>query len=94
MKNKKQKSLHNQNDKVSHPSAISNADSVLSFDNDADTPLLNIGEVAEYLNVSVPSVRRLQQRRLITFVKVGGCIRFAKHDLVSYLEKMRIGAIG
>jgi excisionase family DNA binding protein len=56
--------------------------------------LLTIAGVAEFLKISKSTVRRLQQRRLIPFFKVGGSIRFTKSDLVSYLEKQRVGTIG
>ncbi|MEH2480604.1 excisionase family DNA binding protein [Nitrobacteraceae bacterium AZCC 2146] len=56
--------------------------------------LLTIAEVAEFLKISESTVRRLQQRRLIPFFKVGGSVRFVKSDLVSYLEKQRVETIG
>lgn len=56
--------------------------------------LLTVAEVAKLLRISLTSVRRLQQGRHIPFLKVGGSVRFAKADLVSYLEKMRVEAIG
>ncbi len=56
--------------------------------------LLTIPEVAEVLRISVAGVRRLQQGRHIPFHKVGGSVRFAKEDLVSYLAKHRIEATG
>jgi excisionase family DNA binding protein len=55
--------------------------------------LLTIPEVAEFLKISVPSVRRLQQRRLIPFFKVGGSVRFTRSDILSYLEKKRVESI-
>jgi len=56
--------------------------------------LLTIAQVADFLKLSVPSVRRLQQRRAIPFFKVGGSVRFAKSDIVAYLEKHRVMSIG
>ena len=75
------------------------SDPVLFFDNEPNDSsptieLLTITEVAELLKISVTSVRRLQQGRHIPFLKVGGSVRFSKSDLVSYLEKMRVEAIG
>jgi excisionase family DNA binding protein len=52
--------------------------------------LLTIAEAARLLNISVPSVRRLQQQRHIPFFKVRGCIRFEKSDIVAYLQKQRV----
>lgn len=56
--------------------------------------LLTIPEVAKILKVSASGVRRLQQGRHIPFHKVGGSVRFAKEDIVSYLAKHRVEAIG
>jgi len=56
--------------------------------------LLTIAEVAKLLKISVPSVRRLQQQRHIPFFKVGGRIRFARSDVVAYLQKRRVHSIG
>jgi excisionase family DNA binding protein len=56
--------------------------------------LLTIREVAELLKISASGVRRLQQERKLPFIKVGGSVRFAKPDIVSYLEKRRVNAIG
>ena len=65
----------------------------MSTDSSPTNDLLTLAEVAGILKISVPSVRRLQQSRLITFHKVGGSIRFAKEDLESYLAKSRVEAI-
>jgi excisionase family DNA binding protein len=56
--------------------------------------LLTIEEVAKLLKISMSSVRRLQQQRRIPFIKVGGSVRFAKDDLVSYVERERVESIG
>jgi excisionase family DNA binding protein len=79
------------------PSAI--ADLYCSLKNMPTDPtqimeLLTIPEVAEFLKISVPSVRRLQQRRLIPFFKIGGSVRFNRSDLASFLESTRVEAIG
>ena len=55
--------------------------------------LFTVPEVAVLLRISVPSVRRLQQRRQIPFVNVGGCVRFTRTDIAAYLDKRRVGAI-
>jgi len=65
---------------------------VLLFDN-RSVELLTISEVAKWLKVSVSGIRRLQQGRQLPFIKIGGSIRFAKSDLVAYLEKMRVRPI-
>ncbi len=56
--------------------------------------LLTIAEMAEILKVSIASVRRLQQGRHIPFHKVGGSVRYAREDIVSYLAQHRVEAIG
>ena len=61
---------------------------------DSAVKLLTISEVAEFLKISASGVRRLQQQRQIPFIKVGGGIRFAEGDLVTYLEKQRVESIG
>jgi excisionase family DNA binding protein len=65
----------------------------MSIDARPASELLTIPEVAAFLKISVPSVRRLQQRRHIPFVKVGGCVRFMGADVAAYLDKRRVGAI-
>jgi excisionase family DNA binding protein len=65
----------------------------MSIDPSPTVELLTIAEVGELLKISIPSVRRLQQGRHIPFHKVGGCVRFAKEDVVSYLAKNRVDSI-
>jgi excisionase family DNA binding protein len=65
----------------------------MSIDANSPSELLTIPEVAALLKISVPTVRRLQQRRQIPFVKVGGCVRFTRADVAAYLDKRRVGAI-
>jgi excisionase family DNA binding protein len=55
--------------------------------------LLTVSEVAEFLKLSVPTVRRLQQQRRIAFVKVGGRVRFTRSDIAAYLQKRRVSSI-
>lgn len=55
--------------------------------------LLTIDEVAKILRVSTATVRRLQTERFIPFLKVAGCIRFDKKDIVEYLKDARVEAI-
>lgn len=56
--------------------------------------LLTVAEAAEFLKMSVSSARRLQGRRCIPFYKVGGSIRFARGDLLLFLQKHRVESIG
>ena len=72
---------------------------VLFFDNKPSgsipaIELLTIPELAEFLKISATGVRRLQQKRAIPFIPVGGSIRFLKSDIISYLEKRRVESIG
>ena len=60
---------------------------------DSSVELLNIKEGAAFLKVAVPTMRRLQQQREVSFIKVGGAIRFAKSDLISYITRKRVAAI-
>ncbi len=71
---------------------------VLLFDNSPSgsplAELLTVAETAEFLRISKSGVRRLQQKRQLPFIKVGGSVRFAKSDLLTYLEKQRVEPIG
>lgn len=44
-------------------------------------------EVANFFNISRPTVYRLIEKRQIPFYKIGGNIRFKKKDIINYLEK-------
>ena len=65
----------------------------MSIDADPALGLLTIAEVAELLKISIPTLRRLQRQRTIPFIKVGGCVRFRKGDIASYLQQRRVKAI-
>jgi excisionase family DNA binding protein len=64
-----------------------------SSNSDPAAQLLTVRQAAELLRVSATSVRRLQERRLLAFIKVGGSIRFSMNDIVAYLEKQRVEPI-
>jgi hypothetical protein len=71
---------------------------VLLFDNKSNDThlnieLLSIPETADLLKIFAIGVRRLQQRRHVLFVKLGGCVRFFKSDLMAYLEKRWVESI-
>lgn len=75
----------------------SNAGHASFFENrlsDSEPELLTVTQAAQFLTVSVPTVRRLQAQRNIPFVKVGGSVRFDKRDLVAYVERCRVESIG
>src|SRR5580704_8213535 len=77
------------------PSPVgTDAGAVQSFDIDNTDELLTVTETAKYLKISVTGVRRLQQRRLMPFIKVGGSLRFARSDLRAYIAKQRVESIG
>jgi excisionase family DNA binding protein len=63
-------------------------------DSNQPAELLTVAEVAELLKISASSVRRLQSDRKIPFVKVRGSVRFAQEDIVSYIARCRVEAIG
>jgi excisionase family DNA binding protein len=71
-----------------------NVEPVPPFDNNNTDELLTVAEAAISLKISVTSVRRLQQRRLVPFIKVGGSVRFARSDLRAYVAKQRVESIG
>lgn len=55
--------------------------------------LMTIIEAAEFLKISVGTLRRLQQDHFIPFIKVGGSVRFDRGDILAYIEKQRVKAI-
>jgi len=65
----------------------------MSANSNSHIELLTIAEVAEILKISATGVRRLQQGRHISFLKVGGSVRFTKGDILSYLEKRRVESV-
>jgi excisionase family DNA binding protein len=65
----------------------------MSTDSSSEPELLTIPEVAKLLKISVRGVRRLQQRRRIPFVKIGGAVRFTKSDLADYVKNNRVKAV-
>jgi excisionase family DNA binding protein len=65
----------------------------MSIDSDPLGELMTLVEAAELLKISLSSVRRLQQKRLISFFKIGGSVRVSKHDVISYLAKHRVEPI-
>lgn len=66
----------------------------MSIDAVPASGLLTIHDVAELLQLSASTVRRLQRQRKIPFIKVGGSVRFVRSDLAAYLERRRVSAIG
>jgi excisionase family DNA binding protein len=60
---------------------------------DSSLELLDIKEAAAFLKISVWTLRRLQQQREISFIKLGGSVRFAKSDILGYLARKRVAAI-
>jgi excisionase family DNA binding protein len=85
------------NDRLVTP--VGSAEAAPFFDKQPTEPqshieLLSVPGAAAFLTISVSSMRRLQEGRHIPFFKVGGSIRFAKVDLVSYLARQRIGPVG
>lgn len=62
----------------------------LSSSSTAAVELLTVPETAVFLTISEKGVRRLQHARQLPFIKVGGSVRFAKSDLLAYLESRRV----
>jgi excisionase family DNA binding protein len=66
----------------------------MSVDSSLEVKLLTVGDVAAILNVSVATVRRLQQQLEIPYLKIGGSVRFLYQDVFTYMEKQRVESIG
>jgi len=56
--------------------------------------LLDIEEVAHYLNVSKTAVYRLVARRTIPFHRFPGGLRFSMADVEQYLASCRVAPLG
>jgi excisionase family DNA binding protein len=54
--------------------------------------LMPLADAAAYLCVSVRTIRRMIDRRLVPFFKVSGSIRLDRDDLDLYLKRCRIQA--
>jgi len=66
----------------------------MPIDSNSTTELLTVNDVANMLHISESGVRRLIDKRSLTFFKVMGSVRFEKRDVLSYLQNNRIEAIG
>jgi len=65
----------------------------MELDVEEQIELLTVKEVAKLLQLSVSSVRDLQARRQISFIKVGGALRFEKRDILEYLKRRKVVAM-
>lgn len=54
--------------------------------------LMNIKQAASLLGISVPTVRRMQNDRVLSVYRVAGRVMFDLFDLHEYLERRRIYA--
>lgn len=78
---------------------IGQADAELLLDNQPNESnpaieLLTVAEAAKFLKISKSGIRRLQHGRHVPFFKIGGSIRFAGNDLLTYLARQRVGSLG
>jgi excisionase family DNA binding protein len=51
---------------------------------------MTLDGAAAFLTISKSSVRRLQAAGRLPFMKIGGSLRFARHDLLAYVAKRRV----
>ena len=51
--------------------------------------LYSISEVAGYLNVSIPFVRKLIRNKSIPFYRIGNRLRFSKEEIDDWLETQK-----
>jgi excisionase family DNA binding protein len=99
MRAPRRRNIQRNDDTVGLPASLT--ERVLHFDSsnkpiDPSLPieLLTVHDVAKIFKISVSTVRRLQDQRRIPFHKVGGSIRFAKDDLVSFVARQRVDRVG
>ncbi|MBT4255439.1 MAG: helix-turn-helix domain-containing protein [Gammaproteobacteria bacterium] len=55
--------------------------------------LLNTEEVATLLGVSVMTVRRLKDNRIVPHYKVGRSVRFSRFEIETYVRSGRVGSV-
>ena len=49
--------------------------------------LMDIANAAAYLGISVRTLRKWKDKRLVPFVKLGGLLKFRKSDLDAWIEQ-------
>ncbi len=59
----------------------------------ANKELLSVEELAEYLGISVASVRRMVERRSIRFYRLARHLRFRRSDVEAYLATRLVEVI-
>lgn len=64
----------------------------MNIDSTTDN-LISPKELAKYLKISQATIYRLIERRKITFLKIGGSLRFSKSDIEEYLRDSRVEPI-
>ncbi len=60
----------------------------------ADLPvLLTPDELAKFFRISRASMYRLVEKRSLSFIKIGGSLRFPREEVLKFLEKNTIKSI-
>jgi excisionase family DNA binding protein len=62
-------------------------------DQNRQTKFLSLKDLANMLEISEPTARRLVDGRAIPFYKFGGCLRFSQDDVLKFVEKSRIDSL-
>ena len=52
--------------------------------------LFNLKQAGAYLGISARSVRRLIDRKLLNYYKIGGLIKISKNNLEEFLKNSKI----
>jgi excisionase family DNA binding protein len=65
----------------------------METDGEIQIELLTVKEVAKLLHLSESKVRDLQSTRQLTFIKVGGAVRFERRDILEYLKRRKVSAM-
>lgn len=55
-----------------------------------DEPMMDINEVAAFINTNVRHIRRLVSERRIPHYKVGGKLRFGRRETHDWLASLRV----
>lgn len=65
----------------------------MSREQNAQSNFLSLKELASLLGISRPTARRLVDGRALPFYKFGGSLRFARKDVLRFIEQNRFDSL-
>lgn len=52
--------------------------------------IMTKGELCEKYNIPPGTLRRIMERREISYCKLGGCVRFDEDDVLEYIRRSKV----